>query len=94
MLKPEQQRELIYHLERETKKLKLLLKDVAFAKEAEEVKKLILSYYKDFKYFLALKENVKAFELANYIWGLLDALANLKLIKVPEAYKKWFKAEF
>jgi hypothetical protein len=43
------------------------------------------------KYFYEKKDFVKAFELENYIWGILDTLINLKLIDVPEEYKKWFK---
>ncbi|WP_342765398.1 DUF357 domain-containing protein [Candidatus Nanopusillus massiliensis] len=50
-----------------------------------------MSYYKDLKYFYEKKDFVKAFELENYIWGILDTLINLKLIEVPEEYKKWFK---
>jgi hypothetical protein len=46
------------------------------------------------KYFFKKDEHVKAFELQNYVWGLLDSLALSKAIEVPKEFQKYFKAEF
>jgi len=81
--------EFFYYLDREYKKLESIFKNIRFLDNRFE--KFVISYYKDMKYFYENKDFVKAFELENYIWGILDALINLGLIEVPEEYKKWFK---
>jgi hypothetical protein len=81
--------EFFYYLDREYKKLELIFENIKFLDNKFE--DFLISYYKDLKYFYEKKDFVKAFELENYIWGILDALINLKLIEVPEEYKKWFK---
>jgi hypothetical protein len=55
---------------------------------------LVKSYYEDMKHFFEKQEYVKAFELQNYVWGMLDALAVNGLIEVPKEIQKWFKADF
>ncbi|MGC9079430.1 MAG: hypothetical protein ACP5G1_01695 [Nanopusillaceae archaeon] len=81
--------ELLYYLNREYEKLEKIFKDIKFKDKRFE--NFILAYYKDFLYFYNSKDYVKAFELENYIWGMLDILINLDLIEVKEEYKKWFK---
>ncbi len=81
--------EFFYYLNREYKKLEEVFEKIIF--KDENFKKFLLAYYNDMKYFYENKEYVKAFELENYIWGILDALINLNIIEVPEEYKKWFK---
>ncbi len=81
--------EFFYYLDREYKKLELIFKNIRFLDNRFE--KFVISYYNDMKYFYENKDFVKAFELENYIWGILDTLINLGLIEVPEEYKKWFK---
>jgi len=81
--------EFFYYLDREYKKLELIFKNIKFLDN--RFKDFLISYYKDLKYFYKKKDFVKAFELENYIWGILDTLINLRLIEVPEEYKKWFK---
>ena len=81
--------EFFYYLDREYKKLELIFKDIKFLDN--RFKDFLISYYNDLKYFYEKKDFVKAFELENYIWGILDTLINLRLIEVPEEYKKWFK---
>ncbi|MFP3290138.1 MAG: hypothetical protein RXN31_02950 [Candidatus Nanopusillus acidilobi] len=81
--------EFFYYLDREYKKLELIFKNIKFLDN--RFKDFLISYYNDLKYFYEKKDFVKAFELENYIWGILDTLINLRLIEVPEEYKKWFK---
>ena len=81
--------EFFYYLDREYKKLELIFKNIKFLDNRFE--NFLISYYNDLKYFYEKKDFVKAFELENYIWGILDTLINLRLIEVPEEYKKWFK---
>ena len=81
--------EFFYYLNREYEKLELIFKNIRFLDNRFE--KFVISYYNDMKYFYENKDFVKAFELENYIWGILDTLINLGLIEVPEEYKKWFK---
>jgi len=82
--------ELIYITDREIEKLKKIFKLQEDLKDLE-VFDLINSYFKDLLYFYEKKDYIKAFELVNYIWGFLDILANLGLIKPREEFKKWFK---
>jgi len=91
-------KELIYYNKREVEKLKVVFKEMK--EEFEKLKKenldlfnLINSYFQDLIYFNNKKEIIKTFELSNYLWGYLDCLANLKLIKPNEKVKKWFKVE-
>jgi hypothetical protein len=83
------EKEFFYYLNREYEKLELIFKNIRFLDN--RFKKFVISYYNDMKYFYENKDFVKAFELENYIWGILDTLINLGLIEVPEEYKKWFK---
>ncbi len=83
------ERELMFYLHREYEKLRKIFVDIKFLDK--KIEEFVLSYYKDFLYFYDKKDYVKAFELENYIWGMLDILINLKLIEVKEEYKKWFK---
>ncbi len=91
MIRKESIKELIEITDREVKKLKIVMDEIG--KEIpKEVKALIESYLYDLDYFYSKKDYVKAFELANYIWGYLDCLANLNLIN-PKKTRKWFKVE-
>ena len=74
----------------EFEKLEIVFKRIKF-KCDDNIKNLILSYWEDLKYFYKKQDLVKSFELENYIWGMLDILANLNLIEVPVDIKKWFK---
>ena len=90
-----QKDEFFFLLKREEAKLqqifdKIKLKDQKFS----ETFKFTQSYYQDMKYFFEKQEHVKAFELQNYVWGLLDALALSKAIEVPKELQKHFKTEF
>jgi len=81
-------------LDREIYKLSIVFQKVNLkSNEIDDLWKMILSYWKDCKYFYESGKKLEAFELVNYIWGLLDALANLDLIEVPGDIKKWFKVE-
>mgnify|MGYP003886043905 CR=1 FL=1 len=84
-------------LKREDKKLKEVFKSIKLIEKkgkAKEIFELAKSYYKDYVYFKEKKDYVKAFELQNYVWGLLDALAILKAISVPKKLQKYFKTDF
>lgn len=94
LTKPQKQ-EFFRILKREEAKLeqifdKIKLKDSKF----EETFKFMKAYYEDMKFFFKKEEHVKAFELQNYVWGFLDALAISGAIEVPKELQKWFKAEF
>ena len=81
--------EFFYYLNREYEKLKIVLEKIEF--KDKDIEKFVRAYYEDMKYFYNKKDYLKAFELENYIWGILDALANLNIIYVPEDIKNWFK---
>ena len=83
--------EFFYYLNREKKKLEIVFEKVKVKKEGKKVFELAKSYFKDMKYFFDKKEYVKVFELENYIWGILDTLANFNLLIIPKGIKKWFK---
>jgi hypothetical protein len=90
--------ELIYYNKREIEKLKIVFSEMEeefkkLKKENEDLFNLINSYFKDLLYFDKQKEIIKTFELSNYLWGYLDCLANLGLIKPNKKVKKWFKIE-
>ena len=109
-LNQKQLQEFFYMLKREYKKLTEIFKHIKLKeikgkekeiKESDQIQQqirqlfqLALAYWKDLQYWMQRREWVKAFELINYIWGLLDGLATLKAIKVPKKTKPWFKAEF
>ncbi len=61
-------------------------------KKAERVIELIKSYQEDAEYFLKKKKYFEAFEICVYVFGLLDTLANLKLID-PGKARKHYKIE-
>ncbi|HDI02989.1 MAG TPA: DUF357 domain-containing protein [Candidatus Pacearchaeota archaeon] len=96
MLTEKSSKELIFMLQREDKKLKEVFKSIKLTgkEKAKEIFELAKSYYKDYVYFKEKKDYVKAFELQNYVWGLLDALAILKAISVPKKLQKYFKTDF
>jgi hypothetical protein len=97
MLNKTQEEEFFFILERENKKLEQIFKSIKLKtkdKKTKEIFNLVLSYYKDMSYFLKKKEYVKAFELENYVWGLLDALAIFKAIQIPANMQAWFKCDF
>ncbi len=73
-------------VERELGKLKLVLERMDLP---EALRELVVSYVRDAEFFMG-REPVKAFELVNYVWGMLDAAARLG-IPVPDEYRKWFK---
>ncbi len=94
-LSVKQKEEFFFILKREEAKLERIfenikLKDPKFA----ETFKFTKAYYEDMKFFFKKEEHVKAFELQNYVWGLLDSLALAKAIEVPKELQKHFKAEF
>lgn len=90
-----QQEELFFMLERESKKLIQVFSNIKLKdKKYSQVFNLSKTYFQDMQHFLDKKEYVKAFELENYVWGLLDALAIAKAINVPARMRGWFKAEF
>lgn len=59
-----------------------------------QVYELAKAYYNDALFFRQKKELLKALELESYCWGLLDALAIMKALKVPKPLQEWFKTEF
>jgi len=79
--------ELEYYLDREYKKLSLILKDAKIKKGERFIK----AYWEDIKYFYQKGEKVKAFELVMYIWGILDCLYNTGYLEINPSHKKWFK---
>jgi len=81
--------ELIYLLERELKKLEIVFDKVRFLDK--DLEKFVKAYWEDCKYFYEKRDNIKAFELINYIWGILDCMANKNLLEIPEDIRKWFK---
>lgn len=91
-------KELIYYNEREINKLKIVFEELQPQfKDLKEKNKdlfdLLNSYFCDLLYFYKKGEIIKTFELSNYIWGYLDCLANLKIIKPNKKIKRWFKVE-
>jgi hypothetical protein len=81
-------------LDREISKLSIVFQKVnPKSNQIKDLWNMILSYWEDCKHFYKSGKKLEAFELVNYIWGLLDALANLDLIEVPAEIKKWFKIE-
>jgi hypothetical protein len=79
---------IIKDLDKELNKLNQVFKLI----NSEDLEfQLAKSYYEDAKYFKEVGKIVEAFELVNYVWGILDTLARKKCIKVPEEIKKWFK---
>ncbi|MGB9748735.1 MAG: DUF357 domain-containing protein [Candidatus Woesearchaeota archaeon] len=97
-LSEEQERELFFYLKRELRRLSVVMLNVKVFKNSDESSfelfNLANSYFNDAKYFYEKNEFVKSFELANYCWGLLDALAISKALNVPKRLRHWFKAEF
>ncbi|MEM2121255.1 MAG: DUF357 domain-containing protein [Candidatus Woesearchaeota archaeon] len=95
---PEQERELFFYLKRELNRLSVVIKSVKLIGKSDkkflDILNLAKCYFNDAKYFYDKKEYVKSFELLNYCWGLLDALAISKMLKVPKRFQKWFKTEF
>lgn len=53
--------------------------------EAEPVMELVTSYSEDAEHFYQEKKYLEAFELFVYVFGLLDALARLKLVDPGES---------
>lgn len=93
-LTKKQKEELFFYMERELKKLEEIFKEVKLKnKKALEVFDLAKTYFQDALYFNKKDEYVKTFELINYCWGLLDALAILKALEIPAKMKGWFKIE-
>ncbi len=82
-------KELFAYLNREIEKLKVVFRKVEFLDK--DLEKFTRAYWKDCIYFYETKEYVKAFELVNYIWGILDCMANRNLLTIPEDIKGWFK---
>ena len=94
-LSKEQHQELFFILERENKKLKQIFAEIKLIDDKfSQTFNLAESYYQDMKHFFDKKEYVKAFELQNYVWGLLDSLGVMKAVQVPKELQSWFKAEF
>jgi hypothetical protein len=94
-LSPKQQEEFFFILERENKKLNEIFSSIKLKNSKfSQTFNLAQSYYQDMIHFFKKKEHVKAFELQNYIWGLLDSLAIIKAIQIPKEMQKWFKADF
>ena len=90
-----QQQELFFILDRENRKLKEIFAKIKLVDDKfSQTFNLVKSYYEDMNHFFDKKEYVKAFELQNYVWGMLDSLAVMKAIKVPKEMQKWFKADF
>jgi len=81
--------ELSYLLEREFKKLKVVFDKVKFLDK--DLEKFVKAYWEDCKYFYEKGDIIKAFELVNYIWGILDCMANKNLLEIPEDIRRWFK---
>ncbi len=94
-LTSKQKDEFFFILKREEAKLERIFDKIKLKKqEFSETFKFMKSYYEDMKFFFKKQEYVKAFELQNYVWGFLDALAINKAIDVPKELQKYFKAEF
>jgi hypothetical protein len=97
-LSKEQENEMFFYLKRELVRLSNVMSKVKLVENVDEriseVFALAKSYFNDAKYFYDKKEFVKSFELVNYCWGLLDALAISKTLSVPKRFRSWFKAEF
>ncbi len=77
--------------------LKTVLENVSLKEKNEkflEVLNLARAYCNDAEFFKNKNELLKALELEAYAWGLLDALAILKVLNVPKELQKWFKTEF
>ncbi len=59
----------------------------------EDLLNMVEAYFKDSLYFLSQRAYIESLELEAYAWGILDALANLNLIEIPNEMRKWFKIE-
>ncbi|MEM0379601.1 MAG: DUF357 domain-containing protein [Nanopusillaceae archaeon] len=81
--------EIIEITSREIEKLKIVFEKIKFFDF--ELKTFIEAYWKDCLYFYNKKDYIKSFELVNYIWGILDCMANKNMIYIPEDIRKWFK---
>ncbi|MEM7825914.1 MAG: DUF357 domain-containing protein [Candidatus Aenigmatarchaeota archaeon] len=98
-MKKKQEKELFFYMNRELKRLKQVFSEVNLKKKvtkkaSKEIFELAYSYFKDALYFYQKQEYVKTFELLNYCWGLLDALAIAKVLRVPPKMCGWFKTNF
>lgn len=86
----------MFHLSKlvanELSKLEQVMNGIKVMEGGKEVVELARSYLEDSKYFFRRKEYLKAFELVNYIWGLLDACVILELVD-PGEFRKYFKVD-
>ena len=85
---------------RERERLEEVFRDISIdipartelGRAARDLVAFARGYYEDALWFLGRGRRVEAFELFNYVWGLLDAAARLGLI-TPHKTKKYFKVE-
>ncbi|MBR9677716.1 MAG: DUF357 domain-containing protein [Nanoarchaeota archaeon] len=76
--------------DKERKRVCEALKDLTVLdKKAGVVMELVDSYAKDAEHFYGQKKFLEAFELFVYVFGLLDALARLKLIDPGKSIKNY-----
>jgi hypothetical protein len=79
--------------EKEKKRVEEALASLKVVDEkAHEVMELVDSYAIDAEHFFSQDKFLEAFELYVYIFGILDALARLKMIDPGDA-RKHFKVE-
>lgn len=83
--------ELKFYLNREYNRLLIVFDKIKF--KDKDIESFVKAYWDDCRYFYVNQDDIKAFELVNYVWGILDTLAILKIIEVPEDVKKWFKID-
>lgn len=60
--------------------------------DVKEILDFARSYFKDCLYFYSNGKLLEAFELANYIWGVLETLVKLGFVKVDKTIK-YFKVD-
>ncbi len=79
--------------EKELERVKFAFSELkVLDKSARQTIELAKSYFVDAQHFYARKDYEKSIRLLYYIFGILDALATLKLID-PGAAKKHYKID-
>lgn len=78
---------------KELKRIEFALSELKLLKEqGSDLLNMIQSYFEDAKHFYNKGEYLESFELSVYLFGILDALANLEVID-PGKAKKHYKIE-
>ncbi len=75
--------------EKELLRSTFAFKEIKILRGGEDLYTLAKSYFDDAKHFYDNEEYFEAFELFNYLWGLLDAGARLGIFNPGKARKHY-----